>query len=63
MLLRPLKFHFDCNPCFETITEVQETRVTQKKKETILPQLKLPSTSCLYKANVSFYASLKSGIN
>lgn len=62
MLLRPLKFHFDCNPCFETITEVQEIKLTQKK-ETILPQLKLPSTSCLYKANVSFYASLKSGTN
>ena len=63
MLLRPLKFHFDCNPCFGTITEVQENKLTQKKKETILAQLKLPSTSCLYKANASFYASLKSGTN
>lgn len=55
MLLGPLRFHLLCYLCFGTITYVQEVEPTQRKKRTILPQLKLPSTTCLYKDKVYLY--------
>lgn len=59
MLLGPLIFYLACYLCFGAIIYVQEVQLTTKKKQTMLkqPQLKLPSTSCLYKTNVYFLKS------
>lgn len=58
MLLGLLRFRLACYLCFGTVTYVQEVKFTPKKKQTILPQLRLPSTS-FYKATAYFYSFLK----
>lgn len=44
-----------CYPYFGTNMYVQGVKLAQKKKQTMLPQLKLPSTASPYKAKVYLY--------